>query len=110
MSSVPVEIGKRIYSQNEVDAGQWMVDAACKGKTEMMFPKKHKDITYIPNARKLCQACPVEEACLNYALQFPATDMHGVWARLTPRQLAKEQQRRGIKPTKPTLAALWNDK
>ena len=101
---------KRTFSKNEVDAGQWMDHAACKGKTDLMFPKKHKDITYIKEARKLCTSCPVEEACLEYALQFPATDMHGVWARLTPRQLSEEQRRRKIKPTKPTLAALWNDK
>lgn len=96
--------------QNEIDASNWMDFAACKGKTAEMFPRKHKDITYIPGARKLCQSCPVEEQCLEYALQFPATDIHGVWARLTPRQLAAEQRRRGIKPTKPTNAAMWNEK
>ena len=31
-----------------------------------------------------------------------SADMHGVWAGLTSRQLAAEQRRRGVKPTKPT--------
>jgi hypothetical protein len=46
---------------------------------------------------------------LLYALSFPAADMHGVWAGLTPRQLAKEQKTRGIKPTKPTIAEFMAD-
>lgn len=99
---------KQQFTAREVDEGDWMDVAACKGKTHLMFPKKHKDITYIPVARKLCESCPVENACLEYALTFPATDMHGMWARLTPRQLAAEQRRRGTKATKPTLAQSWN--
>lgn len=105
--STPVSVKK--YSKNELDASQWMNFAACAGKTEMMFPRGHKDITYIPGARKLCRSCPVSEPCLEYALQFPATDMHGVWAEHTPRQLAAEQRRRGISPTKPTLARSWGE-
>jgi hypothetical protein len=34
--------------------------------------------------------------------------MHGVWAGLTPRQLAAEQRRRGVRPDRPTLAQLWS--
>lgn len=85
----------------------WMNDAACKGKTHLMFPKEHKDITYIVAARALCADCPVKEPCLDYALGFPTVDMHGVWAGLTSRQLAAEQRRRGISPTRPTLAQMW---
>ena len=85
----------------------WMEYAACKGKTQLMFPKEHKDITYIARARAICKACPVKKQCLEYALEFPPADMHGVWAGLTSRQLAAEQRKRGIKPTKPTLAQMW---
>lgn len=87
----------------------WMDDAACKGKTHLMFPKEHKDITYIVEARALCAGCPVKNQCLEYALEFPSADMHGVWAGLTSRQLAAEQRRRGLKPTRPTLAQMWDD-
>jgi hypothetical protein len=58
----------------------WRDDAACKGKTFLMFPAKPKDITYISGARKLCRSCPVKDQCLDYALEFPHTDMHVVWA------------------------------
>jgi len=92
-----------------METGNWMDDAACKGKTELMFPYKAKDITYITGARKLCKGCPVADQCLEYALEFPPGDMHGVWAGLTPRQLAAEQRRRGQPPKRPTLAQMWGN-
>lgn len=87
----------------------WMDNAACKGKTYLMFPKEHKDITYIVAARALCVECPVKATCLEYALEFPTVDMHGVWAGLTSRQLAAEQRRRNVSPLRPTLAQMWGD-
>ena len=87
----------------------WMQRAACKGKTDLMFPKEHKDITYIAEARALCRGCSVKTPCLAYALQYPTADIHGVWAGLTSRQLAAKQKALGLKPTKPTLAQLWGD-
>lgn len=87
---------------------RWQDHAACKGKTSLMFPKEHKDISYLPAARSICSECTVQEECLNYALQFPPQDMHGVWAGLTSRQLATEQRRRGITPNKTTLSQAWS--
>ena len=93
---------------NDTHTTDWRNNANCTGKTNQMFPKNYKDITYIPQARKLCRTCPVKTQCLEYALEFPAADMHGVWAGLTPRQLAAEQRRRGVRPSRPTLAQLWS--
>lgn len=87
----------------------WFDYAACKGKTQLMFPKEHKDITYIAQARAICKSCPVQKECLAYALEFPPADMHGVWAGMTSRQLAAEQRRRKIKPTRPTLSQMWGN-
>jgi hypothetical protein len=87
----------------------WTTKANCLGQTHHMFPKHHKDITYITQARQICSTCTVQTQCLNYALQFPPADMHGVWAGMTSRQLAAEQKRRGIKATRPTLAQMWNE-
>ena len=87
----------------------WMDLARCKGRTEDMFPKGHKDFSYIQGAREMCAYCTVRKQCLEYALEFPPADMHGVWAGMTSRQLAAEQRRRGITPTKPTLSQMWND-
>lgn len=91
------------------DTAKWTDDAACKGRTGDMFPKHHKDITYISLARSICSECLVREQCLEYALEFPPADMHGVWAGLTSRQLAAEQRRRGVKPSRPTLSQLWGN-
>jgi WhiB family redox-sensing transcriptional regulator len=91
------------------DDYNWRDEAACKGMSSMMFPRYLKDISYISAARKLCKGCPVKEPCLDYALTFPPTDLHGVWAGLSPRQIAAEQQRRGITETKPTIAAIWTE-
>jgi hypothetical protein len=88
----------------------WRNNANCTGKTNMMFPKNYKDITYIPAARALCKECTVQTQCLEYALEFPSADLHGVWAGYTPRQLAAEQRRRGIKPIRPTLAQMWAER
>jgi len=95
--------------QSKIDKSDWTEVASCKGLTHLMFPKEHKDITYIATARGICKECPVKKPCLEYALEFPPADMHGVWAGLTSRQLAAEQKRRGIKPVRPTLAQMWGD-
>ena len=85
----------------------WMDNANCKGKTNQMFPKDYKDITYIKQARQICAECTVKPQCLTYALQYPTADMHGVWAGLTSRQLLNEQRRRGLTPTKPSIAQMF---
>lgn len=86
----------------------WSQDALCNGKSDKMFPKEHKDLSYISEARRMCRQCPVRKDCLEYALSFPASDQHGVWAGLTPRQLDAEGKRRGVRPGKFTLAQVWS--
>ena len=93
----------------DIHESTWFDFAACKGKTQLMFPKEHKDITYITQARAICKSCPVQKECLEYALEFPPADMHGVWAGMTSRQLAAEQRRRKMKPVRPTLSQMWGD-
>lgn len=99
----------QLTPQPYIHGTKWMDNANCKGKTHLMFPKEHKDITYIAQARAICRVCLVKRYCLEYALQYPPADMHGVWAGLTSRQLAAEQRKRNIKPSKPTLAQMWSD-
>lgn len=89
---------------------EWMDKANCKGSTYKMFPQHHKDITYIIEAREICAGCSVQTECLEYALEFPPADMHGVWAGYTSRQLAAEQKKRGVRATRPTLAQMWGEK
>lgn len=97
-------------SEEDIQRMGWMAFANCKNRTTEMFPQSHKDISYILNARAICSECFVSKQCLEYALEFPAADMHGVWAGYTSRQLAAEQKRRGVGPIRPTLAQMWGDK
>ena len=99
----------KIVTEDDIQEKGWMNFAQCKGQTYMMFPKAHKDISYIPEARALCDACPVRTHCLEYALEFPVADMHGIWAGMTSRQLQTEQKRRGIIAIRPTLSQMWGD-
>lgn len=94
---------------SDIQEKGWMRFAECRGLTHLMFPKSHKDISYIPEARALCAVCLVSKQCLDYALEFPVADMHGIWAGMTSRQLHAEQKRRGIGPIRPTLSQMWND-
>ena len=93
----------------QIQKNDWTKHANCKGQTQKMFPKAHKDISYIPEARALCEACIVKSHCLEYALEFPVADMHGIWAGMTSRQLQAEQKRRGVGPIRPTLSQMWGD-
>lgn len=102
-------MGKEVaFEYDPKDPHGWRKHAACLGQTDKMFPKGYKDISYIPGARALCRGCPVRENCLDYILQFPASDLHGVTGGLTPRQIAAEQKRRGIVPSHPTNAAMFS--
>ena len=105
------EIEQRsVPTEDDIQRMGWMAFANCKNRTTEMFPQSHKDISYILNARAICSECSVSKHCLEYALEFPAADMHGVWAGYTSRQLAAEQKRRGVGPVRPTLAQMWGDK
>ena len=97
------------HTTDPLESTNWRDHANCLGLNHQMFPRRHKDISYITIARQICRDCDVREPCLDNALQYPPTDMHGVWAGLTPRQLAAEQHRQGIIPSKPTLAQIWNN-
>jgi len=85
---------------------EWMDRAACKGLTHKMFPAFHNDKNYVKEAREICRGCPVREQCLDYALEFSAAEMHGVWAGMTGNQLAREQRKRGITEFRPTTLSI----
>lgn len=97
-----------LSSPKSTNTPHWSMRAACADKGDKMFPKGHKDLSYITEARRICRSCPVRKDCLEYALSFPTSDLHGVWAGLTPRQLAAEAQRLGVTPEKFTLAQVWS--
>ena len=56
----------------------WMKYAACRGmSSELFFPERGGDPKLIAYAKKICAGCPVEEECLNYAVENK--EEHGVW-------------------------------
>ena len=44
-------------------------------------------------AKKVCATCPVQEQCLEYALE---TQTQGIWAGLVPRKLSRMRTQLGI--------------
>ena len=82
----------------------WMLLAACRGRTKEMFPAFDNDRGYYTNAKAICATCTVTTQCFDYAMQFPLVDMHGIWAGRSRDQLGYEQRKRGIKPVKASIA------
>ena len=63
-------------------AARWRELAACRGTDlEVFFPGRGE--TAGP-ARQVCAACPVRQACLDYAISNRIT--HGIWGGLTERE------------------------
>ena len=63
-------------------AARWRELAACRGADlEVFFPRRGE--TAGP-ARRVCAACPVRQACLDYAITNRIS--HGIWGGLTERE------------------------
>ena len=62
-------------------AARWRERAACRGADlGLFFPGRGESAE---PARRICAACPVREACLDYALRHGIT--HGIWGGLAER-------------------------
>jgi len=70
-------------------AGRWRELAACRGTgLEVFFPGRGESAG---PARRVCAACPVRQACLDYAITNRI--VHGVWGGLTERERRALQSR-----------------
>lgn len=73
----------------------WMADALCRqvgGDFWYSDKEEPEHLSRINIAKRVCEMCPVKDACLAHAL---ATDeRHGVWGGLTPRQRSQLVMRR----------------
>jgi WhiB family redox-sensing transcriptional regulator len=76
----------------------WRDDAACSGgDAELFFPIGDEEDSVMA-AKAICEACPVREACLGYALSTNQTE--GVWGGMTGperrrlRRRIRERERR----------------
>jgi WhiB family redox-sensing transcriptional regulator len=70
----------------------WMERAACRGmETELFFPNGEtgEALDQTEEAKAICRTCPVQSACLEYALA--TRQPYGVWGGAT------EAERRSIR-------------
>ncbi len=66
-------------SETPVD---WMLDALCaQVGTEMFFPDKGGSSK---DAKRICDACPVRQQCLEYALAN--AENYGIWGGMSERE------------------------
>ena len=90
-------------------AGQWLKRAACLGREDAMFPDNNE--AGIASAKRICEPCPVRDACLADALR--TGDNHwGIRGGLKPeerRKLAKQDSPRAprLQARPETLAAAF---
>jgi WhiB family redox-sensing transcriptional regulator len=75
-----------------VTTAHWSTLAACKGKdTAIFYPRGASEGRgTMPDAynepRAICNACPVREACLEFALTMEGYNGIGMWGGTTPRE------------------------
>jgi WhiB family transcriptional regulator, redox-sensing transcriptional regulator len=77
-----------------VDDRDWAERARCRGVDPEAFFVR--GTAHAKAAVRLCQGCPVQEPCLEYALEEQID--FGVWGGLTERQ-RRSLQRRRLAPT-----------
>jgi len=66
----------------------WHQRAACRGQTPAFFVKG----TPPTRTRQICAGCPVQVACLQYALADP--ELVGLWGGTTERERAEMRRER----------------
>lgn len=62
----------------------WRQLAGCRGVDPDIFYPASEDDEDAAEAKAICAACPVREACLEHALLV--REKHGVWGGLTERE------------------------
>ncbi|MCU1458077.1 MAG: putative WhiB family transcriptional regulator [Actinomycetia bacterium] len=70
----------------------WRQYAACRGVDPAVFYPVSEDESAADEARKICNACPVREVCLDHALA--RREKEGVWGGLTERERRRILRRR----------------
>ena len=70
----------------------WMVQAACRGLSELMFAERGDNAT-VRAAKDVCRACPVLAACAEWALWSGQSIDYGIAGAMTP---TERKQRRGV--------------
>jgi len=82
--------------------GIWRQHALCNelvqaGQADLSwwFADKHEPGNKLETARRVCQRCPVQSECLQWAIDLP--EKFGMWGGLTPKQRRRQSlTRRGL--------------
>jgi WhiB family transcriptional regulator, redox-sensing transcriptional regulator len=87
----------------------WRAQAACRGCDPALWYPEVGDSDTAAEAKAVCAACPVADACLDYALA--AGEKHGVWGGLSEkeRRPLRRQVRRGDRWRRPCKVHGCND-
>lgn len=97
-----VVTGRLAYPLRDQGDTSWMQRGLCAGlEPSLMFPETGDGMK---RAKIVCSACPVADACLDYALRNG--EMWGCWGGKTERErrrLRSEMRRRGELPRTHTL-------
>jgi WhiB family transcriptional regulator, redox-sensing transcriptional regulator len=79
----------------------WQDRAACRGMDALLFfgpdgePRPEREIREA-KAKAVCQLCPVQVQCLDYALRNSIR--YGIWGGLSEQERARERRRRARGP------------
>lgn len=75
----------------------WRRHASCRGAgPELFFPTKGEPA---PEAKAVCQACPVAAACLDFAIS--SGEETGIWGGMSERQRREVARARRAQPDQP---------
>jgi len=69
----------------------WRKDAACAGIDSEVFFSSIEDESASERAKEICATCPVQEACLQYALS--TNQAAGVWGGLDANERRRLRRR-----------------
>lgn len=84
----------------------WKAKAACRDfPTDWWFHDHHKS-DETKNAVAICNACPVRLTCLEWALQWPVHDLHGIWGGTSQRERIRIIDQRKAPTCQPTQITL----
>ncbi len=75
---------------------EWREFAACSGRQDdLFFPVNEAEVSLVRAAKAVCQACPVQEECLSYAIE--TGQMDGVWGGMTSRERRVLRRKRVVR-------------
>lgn len=83
----------------------WMNEGSCRPHPTEWWFDIHPHSAIYKQAVNICANCPVRVTCLEWALQWPVHDLHGIWGGTSQRERLRITDQRKA-PTCPTPITL----